>query len=271
MEYSVAEQAHPSTRPSRPHLSIVIPAYNEEHRLPESLQAIVEFTARQPYSVEVVVVDNNSDDGTAAVIADYAAEFPFVHGLFEGTQGKGAAVKRGMLAAQGHFRFICDADLSMPIDEVNKFFPLIENGFDIAIGSREAPGAQRYDEPSHRHIMGRVFNTIVRLLAIPKLQDTQCGFKMFTATATERLFPLQTMNGWSFDVEILYAARLHGFRVVEVPINWFYKATDHIHPIRDSIDMFLEVLKIRLKGRQGYYQPRPNPNTTEHDPTPTNR
>jgi dolichyl-phosphate beta-glucosyltransferase len=237
----------------RPLLSIVIPAYNEEVRLPESLKLIVEFTAQQTYPVEVVVVDNNSKDQTNAIAQKFATDFPYIRVLSEKTQGKGAAVKTGMLAATGDYRFICDADLSMPIDEIAKFLPPQLGGYDIAIASREAPGAVRYNEPWYRHLMGRVFNTIVRLFAVHGLQDTQCGFKMFRCESVEKLFPLQTMNGWSFDVEILYAAQKHGYKIVEVPINWYYKANTRIHPIQDSIDMFIEVFKIRRKARRGQY------------------
>jgi len=241
------------TLDTQPLLSIVIPAYNEEVRLPDSLRLITNFVTQKAYPVEIVVVNNNSKDRTAAIIDEYAAQFPCVRGLFEGTQGKGAAVRTGMLAARGQYRFICDADLSMPIEEIDKFLPPQLVRFDIAVASREAPGAVRYNEPFHRHLMGRVFNTIVRLLAVRGLQDTQCGFKMFSAAAAEALFPLQTMNGWGFDVEVLFAARQWGYQIVEVPIHWYYKANTRIHPIRDSIDMFTEVLKIRRNGLRGMY------------------
>ncbi len=241
----------------QPFLSIVIPAYNEEVRLPESLRAITAFVAQKDYPVEVLVVDNNSTDRTAAIIAEFAAEFPYIRGLSERTQGKGAAVRTGMLAARGAYRFICDADLSMPIEEVDRFLPPQLDDFDIAIASREVTGAVRYGEPWYRHLMGRVFNLIVRLFAVPGLQDTQCGFKMFRAEVAEDLFPLQTMNGWSFDVEILYAARQRGWRIVEVPIHWYYKANTRISPLRDSFDMFVEVLKIRRNGRRGLYARKP--------------
>ena len=238
-----------------PFLSIVIPAYNEEARLPDSLRVIMEFVASKPYPVEVVVIDNNSTDGTSAIIQDFADRFPSVRALFENTQGKGAAVRTGMLAARGQYRFICDADLSMPIDEVDKFLPPLLDNYDIAIASREAAGAVRYHEPWYRHLMGRVFNTIVRLFAVHGLQDTQCGFKMFHADVAEALFPLQTLNGWGFDVEILYAAQRWDYKIVEVPINWHYKDNTRIHPVRDSVDMFLEVFKIRRNGRRGLYTP----------------
>ena len=236
-----------------PYLSIVIPAYNEEARLPDSLRQIAAFVAQQPYPIEVLVVDNNSTDRTHAIAESFVQELPGLRVLFEGRQGKGAAIRTGMLAARGAFRFICDADLSMPIADVNQFLPPALDGYAIAIGSREAPGAVRYDEPAYRHLMGRVFNTIVRVFAVPGFQDTQCGFKMFTAQATEALFPLQTMDGWSFDVEVLHVAYKRGYRIVEVPIHWYYKANTRIHPIRDSIDMLREVLKIRLNSLRGRY------------------
>ncbi len=239
-----------------PYLSIVVPAYNEEARLPTSLQEIAGFVASKPFPVEVIVVDNNSTDRTGAIIEEFAAKYDFVRGIFEGIQGKGAAVRTGMLAARGEFRFICDADLSMPIEEVDKFLPPQIEAFDIVIASREIAGAVRYNEPWYRHLMGRVFNTIVRVFAVPGLQDTQCGFKMFRSDVAEALFPLQTMNGWSFDVEILYAARCWGYRIVEVPIHWYYKDNTRIHPIRDSINMFIEVFKIRRNGLRGLYTPK---------------
>lgn len=244
----------PSADDQRPFVSIIIPAYNEEARLPESLALIAAFAQSQTYPVEAIVVDNNSKDRTHAIVEAFAAEAPYVRPLVEGTQGKGAAVRTGMLAARGEYRFICDADLSMPIEEITRFLPPQLTDFDVAIGSREAPGAVRYDEPWHRHVMGRVFNTIVRLFAVHGFQDTQAGFKMFRAEVAEELFPLQTLNGWSFDVEVLFLAQKRGYRIVEVPINWYYKSNTRIHPIRDSIDMFLDVLRIRWNALRGRYR-----------------
>jgi dolichyl-phosphate beta-glucosyltransferase len=239
--------------PNQPFLSLVIPAYNEEARLPESMKEITAFVARQTYPIEVIIIDNNSTDRTHAIAQEFADRLPFIQVLSEPKQGKGAAVRTGMLGARGQYRFICDADLSMPIEEVEKFLPPHLENYDIAIASREAPGAVRYHEPWYRHLMGRVFNTMVRLFAVHGFQDTQCGFKMFRAEAAQALFPLQTMNGWSFDVEVLYAAQQRGYRIVEVPIHWYYKSNTRIHPIQDSIEMFLEVLKIRRNGRRGMY------------------
>jgi dolichyl-phosphate beta-glucosyltransferase len=239
-----------------PHLSIVVPAYNEEARLGASLEQIAAFVAAQRYPVEVIVVDNHSTDRTHTIADGFAAERPYFRVLFEGVQGKGAAVRTGMLAARGRYRFICDADLSMPIEEVNKFLPPQLEGYDIAIGSREAPGAVRYDEPFYRHLMGRVFNTVVRLLAVPGFQDTQAGFKMFIAEAVEDLFPLQTLDGWGFDVELLHAALRRGWRIGEVPIHWYYKTNTRIQPLSDSIGMLREVFRIWRNGRRGLYDRR---------------
>lgn len=241
-------------------LSIIIPAYNEERRLPPSLEKVVAFLQRQAYKSEVLVVENGSTDRTTEVVqafidAHQDAEGKVRLALLHSSPGKGAAVKVGMLAAQGDYRFICDADLAMPIEEIVKFLPPVQppEMFDIAIASREAPGAVRYNEPLYRHIMGRVFNFLVRMMAVPGIQDTQCGFKMFTRQAALHLFPLQQIEGWSFDVEVLYIARQHGLRLIEVPIHWYYQEDSRVRPVHDTINMVRELLKIRRNGRAGLY------------------
>lgn len=236
-----------------PRLSLIIPAYNEAQRLPNTLPLVVEFVLAQDFLVEVLVVNNNSSDNTRQIAATFAAQYPFVRVLDEPARGKGAAVRCGMLAAAGAYLFIADADLSMPITEVSKFLPPALTDYDVAIASREAPGAVRYDEPEYRHLMGRVFNLIVKILAVPGFQDTQCGFKCFRRQAALDLFQSQTVDGWAFDVELLYVALRRGYRVVEVPIHWYYQANSRISPIRDSIEMVWEVLKIRWKGLRGVY------------------
>ena len=239
----------------RPLLSLIVPAYNEGERLPETLPQIATFVLDQPYDAEVIVVDNNSSDNTAAIAREFSEEFPFFRVLYEPVQGKGAAVRTGMLAAQGEFLFIADADLSMPIAEVNKFLPPVLEGYDVAIASREAPGAVRYDEPEYRHLMGRIFNFIVKVLAVPGFQDTQAGFKCFRRAAAVDLFNSQTINGWAFDVEVLYLALKRGYAVVEVPIHWYYRENSRIHPIRDAFNMVREVIRIRINDWQGCYHP----------------
>ena len=238
----------------RPQLSLIIPAYNEASRLPESLEAIAQFVEAQDYAVEVLVVDNNSSDATAEIAERFAAGHCYARVLYEPRQGKGAAVRTGMLAGRGEYLFICDADLSMPIHEVAKFMPPQRNGYDIAIASRELPESRRVGEPEYRHLMGRVFNFIVRVLAIPRVQDTQCGFKVFRRDVAREIFPLQTIDGWAFDVEVLYIALQRGYKLLEVPITWYYKPQSRVHPFRDSISMLREVVRVRLNGWRGRYR-----------------
>ncbi|MDX1613586.1 MAG: glycosyltransferase family 2 protein [Candidatus Promineifilaceae bacterium] len=236
-----------------PLLSIIIPAYNEATRLPTTLPQVADFVAAQDYEAEVIVVDNNSTDDTRAIAHSIANNFPFMRVLQERTQGKGAAVRTGMLAAAGEWLFMADADLSMPIDEVAKFVPPAPDGYDVAIASREVPGAVRYGEPIYRHWMGRVFNLVVKLIAVPGYQDTQCGFKCFRRQAALDVLASQSINGWAFDVELLFIARRRGYRIVEVPINWYYRANSRINPLSDAIDMLREVLRIRINGWRGRY------------------
>jgi glycosyltransferase involved in cell wall biosynthesis len=235
-------------------LSIIIPAYNEEQRLPGTLDKVAAFLSAQTYSYEVLVIENGSRDRTLEIAMDYAERYPFITAIHEDGRGKGLAVRRGMLAAAGQFRFMCDADLSMPIEEVNRFLPPMVEGADIVIGSREAPGAKRFNEPNTRHFGGRLVNLAIRLLALPGLHDTQCGFKMFTAEAARTLFPRQIMTGWSFDIEILFIARRLGYQIVEIGIPWTYSDFSHVQPIRDGLNMALDILKMWGRYLQGRYR-----------------
>jgi len=235
-------------------LTIIVPAYNEERRLPATLPQMVAFAEAQSYPVEVLVVDNASTDRTAEVVRDVAAEHPVVSLLHQPIRGKGAAVRKGVFASRGQYLFICDADLAMPVEQVTRFIPPALTDFDVAIASREAAGAVRYNEPWHRHLMGRVFNMLVRLLAVPDIQDTQCGFKCFRREAAEDIFGVQVLDRWAFDVEVLYIALQRGYRVVEVPIDWHYGEGSRISPLRDSLDMLRDVLRVRRNGRAGLYE-----------------
>jgi len=239
-----------------PFLSIIIPAYNEAQRLPASLRRIDAFLATQPFDAEILVVENGSTDGTFEIIQAMQREIGGLRVRHEDTRGKGWAVKQGMLAASGEYRFICDADLSMPIEEVTRFLPLLLNDIPIAIASREAPGAVRYDEPPSRHLIGRVFNWLVRVFLLHGLQDTQCGFKCFRADAAERVFPLVTISGWTFDVEALFIACRMGYRIVEVPIPWYYDAHSKVRMGRDALQMGTDLLRIRWNAIKGRYRAR---------------
>ena len=238
-----------------PLLSLIIPAYNEAERLPVTLPAVIAFLDAQPYGVELILVDNNSRDDTRRIALEFAATRPYIRVLSEPTQGKGAAVRTGMLAATGDYLFMADADFSMPVEEIAKFLPPNLSAYDVAIGSREAPGAVRYNEPAYRHLMGRVFNFYVKVLAIPGFEDTQCGFKCFRREVARDILPYQTIDGWAFDVELLFIALRRGYHVIEVPVDWYYGENSRVSPVRDTINMIREVLRIRFNGRAGRYEP----------------
>ena len=239
---------------AQPFLSIVIPAYNEESRIAQTLDTVVGYVEDRGYSWEVVVADDGSQDGTAGLVEAFAGENPNVRLVRLSHRGKGWAVKWGMLEAQGQYRFIADADLSMPIERLEMFLPPALSEFDIAIGSREAPGSRRFDEPMRRHLMGRMFNRMVRLLAVRGFSDTQCGFKCFEAHAAETLFPMQLARGFGFDVEVLFLAQRLGMRIKEIPIDWYYHEGSKVKPLRDSFLMLKDLLSVRwnsVKGRYG--------------------
>ena len=237
----------------RPLLSIIIPAHNEENRLPESLKQVASFVSGQGYSIELIIVDNNSTDRTGEIARQFAAENPYTQVLDEPRKGKGMAVRSGVLAGEGDYLIFCDADFSMPVEEIGKFVPPALDDYDVAIASREAPGSRRVDEPEYRHLMGRVFNFAVRLLALPGIQDTQCGFKAFRRDVAQDVFPRLTIGGWGFDVEVLFVARQRGYKLIEVPITWYYKSQSRVSPITDSLNMLAEVLRVRWNGLRGVY------------------
>ena len=234
-------------------LSIILPAHNEEERLSGTLEKIDHFLQAQPYRAEVLVVENGSHDRTLELAHEAVNRFPYLRVIHEEQRGKGLAVRSGMLQASGQYRFICDVDLSMPIEEVNRFLPPHLQDAPIAIASREAPGARRYNEPEYRHIVGRAFNLLVRLFALPGLHDSQCGFKCFRADVAGDVFPCQTINGWTFDVEVLFIARRRGYRIVEIPIPWYFNPQSKVRVLRDSFVMASDLVKIRLNALRGRY------------------
>ncbi len=231
--------------PDVPFLSLIIPAWNEEDRLPETLPRALAWLRQQPFTWEVRVVDDGSTDRTAAVVEELAQAEPRLLVQREEHRGKGGAVRAGMLASRAEYRFLADADFSMPVQEVARFLPPYLVGADVAIGTREGPGAIRVGEPHRRHLMGRVFNTLIQALLLPGIADSQCGFKCFSGRAADALFPRQGVDGFAFDVEILHLARLDGFAIVEVPITWHYMEASKISPVRDTVRMVQEVLRVR--------------------------
>ncbi len=234
-------------------MSIVIPAYNEETRLPQSLTAIVDFLGAQDFESEVLVIDDGSTDRTPEIVKEFSTEHPFIQLLQPGRGGKGHAVKAGMLQVKGEYAFLCDADLAMPITELPKFLPPQQNGYKIAIGSREGEGAVRYNEPPYRHLMGRVFNWLVKMMAVRGFEDTQCGFKCFHASVVDDLFQNQTIDGFGFDVEVLYVAQKRNYKIIEIPIHWYYQSESKVHPVKDTIRMVQDMLTVRRNDRQGLY------------------
>ncbi len=239
---------------NKPFLSLIFPAYNEETRLPKALEQSIAFLNAQPFEGEIIVVENGSADRTYEIACSYQEQFANLHVIQSTARGKGLAVKKGMLAANGDYRMFLDVDLSMPIEDVAKFIPpRLSEDVDIAISSREGEDAHRIGEPAYRHLMGRVFNTLIRLLTLPQYQDSQCGFKCFKAGVVEDLFPLQTVNGWAFDTEILYIANIRGYNVEEVGINWYFDTDSRIKVVRDTIQMVKDTFTIKRNHREGYY------------------
>lgn len=232
-------------------LSVVIPMYNEERRISSTLDRVVGFLQAWPHTWEVVVADDGSADGSSQIVSQISAGYPNIRLLRLPHRGKGWAVRQGMLAARGEYRLLCDADLAVPIEQAKRLLPPQAEGVDVALGSREAPGSRRIGEPVVRHLMGRVYNTMVRLLAIPGVQDTQCGFKCFWGEVVPALFQEQTVEGFAFDVEVLLRARRAGLVVREYGVDWYYGERSKVRPIRDSIAMTLDLLRMRWRYRKG--------------------
>jgi len=247
-----------------PYLSVVIPAYNEERRLPMTLRRVLDYLAQQPYTSEVIVADDGSSDGTAAYVDRLLDDHRNLFLLRLDHRGKGYAVRAGALMARGEYILLCDADLATPIEEWERLRRYLESGYDLAIGSREGIGAQRIGEPWYRHVMGRVFNTIVRLVAVGGIQDTQCGFKALRRAVAYDLFRRVRIYGddaprvdgaavTAYDVELLYLAVRRGYRIVEVPVVWQYGEETKVNLLRDSWRNLRDVLKVRWYALRGMY------------------
>jgi dolichyl-phosphate beta-glucosyltransferase len=238
--------------------SIVLPAYNEGERIGATLKSVLAFAAQQNWNVEVIVVNDGSTDDTASVVLEHALHNPMLRLVNNpGNRGKGYSVRNGMLHAQGKILLFSDADLSSPIQEAPKLFAAIKNGADVAIGSRWLrPELQITRQPLRRQIFGRIFNLALRLVLGLHFKDTQCGFKAFSRHAVEVLFPLQKIERWGFDPEILFLAKMAGFEIAEVPVRWAHREGGGIHPLRDGIRMVGEMMKIRWNSLTGKYTAR---------------
>lgn len=241
------------SRLATPFLSVVVPAFNEEPRIGSTLDAVVAYLREQPYTWEVLVVDDGSSDRTAAVVSERASEDERVRLETLPHRGKGWAVRHGMLAVTGQLRFMCDADLAMPMEQLGGFLDRMAEGYDLVIGSRQIAGAQRIGEPRIRHLMGRVFNWGVRLLAVRGFEDTQCGYKCIRGQAADELFGLQRTAGFGFDVEVLYLATKRGMRVMEMPIEWHHRDSSKVRRVADSFAMLRDTLMLRLRDAAGRY------------------
>ena len=235
--------------------SLVIPAYNESGRIRPTLDEILRYTGEQKWAAEILVVDDGSRDDTAAIVREYARAHPQIQLVQNpGNRGKGYSVRNGMLHARGDICLFTDADLSSPIAEAEKLFDAIHQGADIAIGSRWLQAElQTERQPLYRQAFGRIFNMLLRLVLGLRFRDTQCGFKAFRREAAQRIFPLQKIERWGFDPEILFLARRMGLRTVEVPVIWAHSEGTRLHPFRDGLRMFGDVMRIRWNTLTGAY------------------
>ncbi len=245
-------------------LSVIIPCYNEERNFQQgSLEKVYTFLKEKFLSqYEVIIVDDGSSDASISLIEDYLKDKKNWFLIKKEHQGKAAAVEEGVRRAVGRYVLFTDFDQATPINEAEKLLSFItQKGYDIVIGSREGKGSKREKEPFYRHLMGRVFNLLVQLLALPGIDDTQCGFKLFKTKQAKVLFPqlkvghIQTKRAYTgaFDVELLYLARKRGLRIAEVPVVWTHYKTNRVDPIKDSLKMFADLVKIRVNDFTGKY------------------
>jgi len=238
-------------------LSVIIPAYNEDRRLPHSLETVHGYLQKQSYTYEVIVVDDGSSDRTSQIVEDFQVKHPWF-GLIRlpENRGKGYAVRTGILHARGRFVVFTDADLSTPIEEMGKFWPLLEEGHEVVIGSRRSPDSQVVVPQSWlRRFLGRTYIWLNRWLGIKGIADVTCGFKGFQRRAAKQIFQITRLNGFSFDSEVLYLAqRKFNLHLTQVPIEWRNSSDSKVHILRDLVMSMLDLIKIRLYDFRGFYK-----------------
>jgi len=247
----------------KPFLSIIIPAYNEEENFHKgSLRKVSSYLKKASFSFELIIIDDGSQDKTVQLIKGFIKDRKNWQLIENPHQGKAETIKTGVYQAKGRYILFTDFDQATPLAEVEKLLPFLKRGFDIVVGSREVKGAKREEEPFYRHLMGKVFNLIVQLIALPGVHDTQCGFKLFKAKIIKDLFSRlkiehkETKRAFTgaFDVEILFLAQKKGYKIAEVPVSWKHFQTTRINPIKDSLRMFVDVLRVRFYDLLGRYE-----------------
>jgi len=238
-----------------PQLSVIIPAYNEEKRLPSTLESVHKYLSESERTFEIVVVGDGSVDKTRDVVNEFAAQHCGIRLITHSpNMGKGYSVREGMLRAEGELLLLDDADGASPIEELKRLEDAINGGADVAIGSRAKPSSETVvNALSHRKHIGNTFNMIVQTLLLPGIQDTQCGFKLFKSSVAKDLFSIAKLDRYAFDVEVLYLAKVKGYEIAEVPINWTNIEGSKINLVTDPINMLIEIARIYFGKKFGRY------------------
>ncbi|MCE5323695.1 glycosyltransferase family 2 protein [bacterium] len=229
-------------------ISVIVPVYNEQTRVTESLGEIKSYLNSKDESYEIILVDDGSTDGTLEIARKIGNGSTRIVS-YEHNMGKGYAVRQGVYAARGEYIAFTDVDLSAPIDQLSKLFSAIEDSYDVAIGSRAVKGAEiPVHQPLYRELGGKALNLAIQMLAVPGIKDTQCGFKLFKGDAARKIFSKCFINGWGFDVEVLFLARKLGYKTAEIPVKWSHMAGSKLHPFRGALRVIADVIRMRLRG-----------------------
>jgi dolichyl-phosphate beta-glucosyltransferase len=245
----------PETAPL-PHLSVIIPVYNETRRLANSVPKLIDYFQQQSYGYEFVIVDDGSSDGTAQMARELFAPIKNLRVIeSRPNRGKGHAVKVGMLAARGKIRMFCDADMSTPLGELEHFWPWLDQGYKVVIGSRKMMGSSiEKHQPLWRESLGKVFTWLTNRIATRGISDVTCGFKCFTAEAADDLFSRSVIDDWSFDAEVLFVAQRRGYKIKEIPVSWHDVPGTKVRLVRDALNSLANLARIRMNALRGRYK-----------------